>query len=173
MWTRGDHVRLMKKNEEKSLLVSIWEWLPKLGWHRKAGCSLEMLLFFVLFSTCASHMHDSKCSMKIFVMTLIWASYVHDEKATFLWFLNVFFCFRPCECMGKHAFTGKNTQHAYAKSLCDNKGKCARIKILWKGQLVYPPIQNAFGSTKGSVWHQINEQDWYTIICFWLLWHKS
>ena len=61
--------------------------------------------------------------------------------------------------MGKHAFTGKNTQHAYAKSLCDNKGKCARIEILWKGQLVDPPIQNAFGRTKGSVWHQINEQD--------------
>ena len=27
------HVRRMKKNGEKSLLISDWEWLPKAGWH--------------------------------------------------------------------------------------------------------------------------------------------
>ena len=37
------HVRRMKKNEEKSLLVSDWEWLPKAGWHLKAGCSFGCL----------------------------------------------------------------------------------------------------------------------------------
>ena len=55
------HVRLTKKNEEKwkkSLLVSDWEWLPKAGWHPNAGCSFGILLFFVLFSTCTSRVHD-------------------------------------------------------------------------------------------------------------------
>ena len=42
------HLRRMKKNEEKSLLVSDWEWLPKAGWHQKAGCSFGILLFFLL-----------------------------------------------------------------------------------------------------------------------------
>ena len=59
------HVRLMKENEEKSLLVSDWEWLPKAGWHPNPGCSFEILFFFVLFSTFASHVHDAKCSLKI------------------------------------------------------------------------------------------------------------
>ena len=49
--------RLMKKNKEKSLLVSDWEWLPKAGWHPNAGCSFGILLFFVLFPTCTSHVH--------------------------------------------------------------------------------------------------------------------
>ena len=76
--TRETHIRLMKKKEEKILLVSDWEWLPKAGWHLKAGCSFG---FF------------------------------------FYKFLSVFDRFRPCECMRKHAFTGRNTQHTSVKKL--------------------------------------------------------
>ena len=47
-YTREAHKRLTKKNEEKSLLVSDWEWLPKAGWHPKAGCSFG--IFFKTFS---------------------------------------------------------------------------------------------------------------------------
>ena len=52
---REAHVRLVKKNEEKSLLVSDWEWLPKAGWHPNVGCSFGILLnFFLHFSSCVS-----------------------------------------------------------------------------------------------------------------------
>ena len=37
------HKRLMKKNKEKSFLVSDWEWLPK------TGCSFGIFVFFLLF----------------------------------------------------------------------------------------------------------------------------
>ena len=43
------HVRLMKKNEEKILLVSDCEWVPKAGWHPKAGCSFGIFLFLIVF----------------------------------------------------------------------------------------------------------------------------
>ena len=51
------HVRLMKKNEEKSLLVSHWEWLPKAGWHPKGGCLFGIQIFFIILdhaNACAS-----------------------------------------------------------------------------------------------------------------------
>ena len=51
-----------KTHEEKSLLVSDWEWLPK------AGCSFGFLLFFF--------------------MRLTWASCAHDEKGTFFIILD-------------------------------------------------------------------------------------
>ena len=35
-------------------------------------------------------------------------------KVFFSWFSNVFHCFRPCECMQKHAFAGWNTQRKFA-----------------------------------------------------------
>ena len=96
--TQEAHVRLTKKNEEKSLLVSDWEWLPKAGWHPNAGCSFGILLFFVLFSTWASHVHDAKCFLKNYS------------------FSSVFDHFRPCELMRKHAFAGRNTQQVASKN---------------------------------------------------------
>ena len=38
------------------------------------------------------------------------------EKVLFSSFLNVFQCFRPCECMRKHALTGRNTQQIDLRS---------------------------------------------------------
>ena len=52
---REAHVRLMKKTEEKSLLGSNWEWLPKAGWHPKTGCSFGILLFLIVFFSRAFH----------------------------------------------------------------------------------------------------------------------
>ena len=46
--TQEAHIRLAKKNE-KILLVSDWEWLPKSGWHPNAGCSFRIL--FVMYQT--------------------------------------------------------------------------------------------------------------------------
>ena len=46
--TQEAHERLSMKNEEKSLLVSDWEWLPKAGWHPNAGCSFGILFFLFL-----------------------------------------------------------------------------------------------------------------------------
>ena len=44
------------------------------------------------------------------------------KKVLFSWFSNVFYHFRPCECMSKHAFAGWNTQHVEPKdsTLQDN-----------------------------------------------------
>ena len=36
-----------RKIEEKSLLVSDWEWLPKASCHPKAGCSFGITFFFI------------------------------------------------------------------------------------------------------------------------------
>ena len=51
------HLRCVNENEEKSLLVSDWEWLPKAGWHPKASFFHDFQMFFIVFdhaSTCAS-----------------------------------------------------------------------------------------------------------------------
>ena len=82
--------RLMKKNKEKSLLVSDWEWIPKAGWHPNAGCSFRILFFFVLFSTWASHVHDTKCSLNYSKWaTSIWESLpIADQQTLFFVFLH-------------------------------------------------------------------------------------
>ena len=66
--------RLTNKIEEKSLLVSDWEWLLKAGWHLKAGCSFGILLFLFFFQHAPLVRmimfpkkfltHYSNCSMK-------------------------------------------------------------------------------------------------------------
>ena len=93
---REAHVRLTKKNEEKqkkSLLVSYWEWLPKAGWHPKAGYSFGILLFFDCFSTWPSHVYEQKCFM-------------------------IFECFPSFSTIG-HAFAGRNTQHTWIRKRFD------------------------------------------------------
>ena len=42
------HKRIMKKNKEKSLLVSDWEWLPNADRHLKAGYLLQILLILTV-----------------------------------------------------------------------------------------------------------------------------
>ena len=44
-----------EEKRKKSLLVSDWEWLPKAGWHLKAGCSFGILLFSWPFLTMRMH----------------------------------------------------------------------------------------------------------------------
>ena len=56
------HAHEMQDAWRKSLLVS--EWLPKAGWHLKAGCSFGILLtFFPHFSSWALH-EPIVCMMK-------------------------------------------------------------------------------------------------------------
>ena len=64
------HVRRMKKNKEKSLLVSDWEWLPKAGWHPKSGFSFGFLSFFFMGLTWASRTHDGKDTFFIIFLCL-------------------------------------------------------------------------------------------------------
>ena len=65
------------KNEEKSLLVSDWEWLPKAGQHPNAGCSFGIFGFFVLFSTCTSRVDDDVLWKTLLRMTqnVPWKTY--------------------------------------------------------------------------------------------------
>ena len=85
------HKRLTKKNKEKSLLVSNWEWLPI------AGCSFGILLLFELFSTCTSRAHDD----------VLWKTLLRMTQ-------NVYFFthFRVFSIAFDYAaFAGRNTQH--------------------------------------------------------------
>ena len=45
------HIRLTKKNKEKSLLFSDWEWLPNASWDPNTSCSFGILLFLIVFLT--------------------------------------------------------------------------------------------------------------------------
>ena len=57
-----------------------------------------------------SQLLTNKLFSSFFFISLSCASHAHDEKGTFYSFLNVFDHFRPCECMRKHVFAGRNTQ---------------------------------------------------------------
>ena len=77
--TREAHKEKWRKMK-KNLLVSHWEWLPKAGWHLKAGYSFGILLFSVPFFFI----------FLLFFVSLSCASRTHDEKDTFFTHFRVF-----------------------------------------------------------------------------------
>ena len=59
----------------------------------------------------------NKLFSSFFFVSLLCASRVHNEKGIFYSFSSVYDCFQPCECMRKHAFSGRNTQQMAAMPL--------------------------------------------------------
>ena len=52
----------------------------------------------------------SKCML---AHVLAWLKTMKNIQKSLKKNLNVFYRFRPCECMHKHDFAGRNTQHLY------------------------------------------------------------
>ena len=71
---------LTNKNEEKSLLVSDWEWFLKADWHLRAGCSFGILLFLYFFYM----LNASECVNNVF--------------CTFLYMYNASECWKDLIC---------------------------------------------------------------------------
>ena len=73
------------------IITSYW-WLrtPFAGSHQLFWCILTTFYIMRTRGTCKAH----------------------EEKRS--WFLNVFYCFRPCERMRKQAFADRNTQHFFS-----------------------------------------------------------
>ena len=111
------------KSQTYNLITTVWIREPDLSENKKSSCNV----FCTLTSKCM-HLHGRKKSKtfnnhgkniffimrtrgSFFFISLTWASRSHDGKGTFSWILNVFHCFRPCECMRKHACAGQNTHH--------------------------------------------------------------
>ena len=82
---REAHVRLVKKNKEKSLLVSGWEWLPKAGCyasHAQDGKGTFFMIFecFLSFSTCKCMPKHASAGQNTRRMTFpLWYSFQNSK----------------------------------------------------------------------------------------------
>ena len=79
------HVRCTKKNKEKRLLVSDWEWLPKAGWH-------HFQMFFLSFPTVQMHVKAcvrwSKYTTHQSGIQTIWMLDTKDYGIGYFWYLD-------------------------------------------------------------------------------------
>ena len=90
--TRGS-CKTHEEKQRKKFVGQRLEVSPKSWLTPKAGCSFGILLFFYHFSSC--DLHEPLVHIQMF-----------------------FYHFRPCKPMRKHAFAGRNTQHALTSQLC-------------------------------------------------------